>query len=127
MSEKMRLGSVGLSEESLEFVRGYVNDKEYSENMNFKPFDTIISAFTFFFSLGYEMGYRRTEASKGNVAPRGYNIESFLELISEEVRTENKSMGAIISSYAEGGIAYTKERLNSGKNLQSVFSEFLGE
>lgn len=127
MSEKMKLGSIGLSEESLEFVRGYVDDKENSESMRFKPFDTIISAFTFFFSLGHEMGYRRTEASKGNVAPRGYNIESFLELISEEVRAENKSMGAVISSYAEGGIAYTKERFADGKNLQHVFSEFLGE
>lgn len=119
MSKKPASGSIGLSAESLEFVKQYVQNDDM-EVLTFAPFHTITSAFIFFFSLGFESNQRFQEASTGNIAPRGFNIESFEELVLKDALTHKKSFGAIISGYAEGGIAYVKSLLDQGETFESI-------
>jgi hypothetical protein len=122
MSKKPGFGSVGLSEDSLNFIKGYVSGNA-SDVFQFTPFHTITSAFLFFFSLGYEINDIRKEASTGNIAPRGFPIESFEVLLMQEAIDNKKSIGALISGYAEGGIAYLKGKIENGGSLSSIFSD----
>ena len=79
--KKPAIGSIGLSEESLDFVKQYIKTEE-SGVLDYVPFPTITSAFVFFFSLGYELEEIRQESSTSNIA-RGFNFEIFEELLSD--------------------------------------------
>ena len=116
--KKPAIGSIGLSEESLEFVKQYIKNEE-SDVLDYVPFLTITSAFVFFFSLGYELEETRPESSTSNIA-RGYNFEIFEELVIVDAVGMKKSLGATISAYAEGGIAHVQNQIKVGNTLQQI-------
>ena len=122
MSKKPGFGSVGLSEDSLNFIKRYVAGNT-SNVSQFTPFHTITSAFLFFFSLGYETNNIRKEASTGNIAPRGFPVESFEVLLIQDAIRRKKSIGAVVSGYAEGGIAFLRSKIESGESLSDLFSD----
>ena len=123
--KKPAIGSIGLSEASLDFVKQYIGN-EKSDVLDYVPFPTITSAFVFFFSLGYELEEIRQESSTSNIA-RGFNFEIFEELVVEDALSMKKSLGATISGYAEGGIAYIQNQMKKGNSLESFLKGKFGE
>lgn len=119
MSEEISLGSVGVTEDSLDFLRSICNlDKKQGGGMEDRPFDTIAGAFKFAFALGYSKRKRlKKKASAGNIAPRAFNARDFLVILSEECKKEGLSLGALASEYAEGGIETMTEQMSSGESI----------
>ena len=62
MTEEIREGSVGLSDDALKFVTTIVAHKDiYEED---RPFESIVEAFRFAFALGFARNQRKKAASK---------------------------------------------------------------
>jgi hypothetical protein len=71
---------------------------------NDQPFESIVEAFRFAFSLGYCKNTKKEKAgSHVTVAPRQFVVTDYLELLRSELASSKKSLGGLISEYAEGG------------------------
>ncbi len=76
-------------------------DSEHSED---RPFTAIVEAFRFAFALGLSKGKRKSRGGEQmTVAPRQFTVADYIELVEDEARKGDDSLGAIISDYAEGG------------------------
>ena len=102
MKEEVKKGSVGISEESHQLLVSLVNHIEApSED---QPFESIVEAFRFAFALGYSKNKKKEKTGTNvTVAPRQFVVTEYLELLRTELGSSKKSLGGLISEYAEGG------------------------
>ena len=119
MGTEISLGSVGVTEESLDFLRSVCNTgKEEEEDMEDRPFDSIAGAFKFAFALGFSKNKRaKKKAPAGNIAPRAFNARDYQVILSNECKEEGVSLGALASEYAEGGIEIMSKQMRDGVSL----------
>ena len=102
-NEELKTGSLAVSSEMHTYLTSLVQtkDSEYSED---RPFTSIVEAFRFAFALGLSKGKRKSrEGEQMTVAPRQFTVADYIELVEDEARKGDDSLGAIISDYAEGG------------------------
>mgnify|MGYP000878168721 CR=1 FL=1 len=123
MSDEIALGSVGVTEESLEFLRSVSIQRESGDETDSKdcPFDSIANAFKFAFSYGYSNDKRlKKKAPAGNIAPRAFNARDFEVILSDTCKEEKLSLGALASEYAEAGIEVMIECTKNGESLLNL-------
>jgi hypothetical protein len=108
MTEDIKKGSVGISENSHALLVSLVNNVENQSND--QPFESIVEAFRFAFSLGFAKQRKKEKSgSHVTVAPRQFVVTEYLELLRFELSTSKKSLGGLISEYAEGGCEIISE------------------
>jgi hypothetical protein len=100
--EQIKKGSVGISEASHKLLVSIVHNQDYI--LEDRPFESIVEAFRFAFALGYSQGKSNDQTRRTvTVAPRQFVVTEYLELLRNEIKDKNKSLGGMISEYAEGG------------------------
>ena len=120
MNEEIALGSVGVTEESLDFLKSVCKTKDggHMSDMEDRPFDSIANAFKFAFALGFARGERKKKkAPAGNIAPRAFNARDFEVILGNTCKEEGRSLGALASEFAEGGIEGMMDMKNSGGSI----------
>ena len=100
--EDLRFGSVSISEDAHEFLANLVENEEgFLED---SPFTAIVEAFRFAFALGYSRNLREKKGGKTmTIAPRQFVVMDYYDLLEEEAREEDASLGGLVSEYAEAG------------------------
>ena len=95
-------GSVGISKASHALLVSLVyNSDDVSED---RPFESIVEAFRFAFALGYSQGKSNDKTGRTvTVAPRQFVVTEYVEILRNELIDSKKSLGGLISEYAEGG------------------------
>ena len=117
MNEEIALGSVGVTEESLDFLKSVCKTKD-GGHMEDRPFDSIANAFKFAFALGFARGERKKKkAPAGNIAPRAFNARDFEVILRNTCKEEGLSLGALASEFAEGGIEGMMDMKSSGGSI----------
>ena len=116
---EIKRGSVGISEESHKLLVSLVQNEDLPDED--RPFTSIVEAFRFAFALGYSKNAKRQKSGKNvTVAPRQFVVDDYLHLIYDEISTTGKSLGGIISEYAEGGCEVIKEKISESKNISDL-------
>ena len=102
MNEEIKKGSVGISERSHQLLVSLVKqDGIFTYD---QPFESIVEAFRFAFALGYSKNNKKDKmGTPVTVSPRQFVVTEYLELLREELHSSKKSLGGLISEYAEGG------------------------
>ena len=117
---EIKRGSVGISEESHRLLVSLVFDEEFPNED--RPFNSIVEAFRFAFALGYSKSVKKEKVGKNvTVAPRQFVVDNYLHLIYDEVVSTGRSLGGLISEYAEGGCTLMLEHIASGKHVFDLF------
>lgn len=120
MSDKQEIkkGSLALSKKSHAILSNLVYDESNpSEN---KPFTSIVEGFRFAFALGYNNNQLNHNAKKTEtISPRQFVVEDYYHLLLSEISTSGKSLGGLISEYAEGGC----DLIDSNENILFVSSK----
>ena len=100
--EDIRLGSLGISEDVHEFLAK--KEMKEGESLADAPFNSIVEAFRFAFALGYSRNLREKKGGKTmTIAPRQFVVMDYYDLLEEEAREEDASLGGLVSEYAEAG------------------------
>lgn len=108
MNPEIKIGSLAMSESSSEFVNSLV-DSNNSEATEYRPFSSIVEGFRFAFTVGFLNGVSRKRVGNPvTVAPRFFISRDYYDLLKEESINEKKSLGQLISDYAEGGVELMK-------------------
>ncbi len=120
MSEELKTGSLQLSSE----MHGYISSLINSDSLLIdNPFDSIVDAFRFAFSLGYFKNESKKIGSPSKtVSPRGFVAKDYEVLIAEECNAQNVSLGGIISEYAEAGLEMMAKHQSSGGWILDLLS-----
>ena len=106
MSE-LRIGSVGIPQDSHEMLTNLVYDKNKSDE-----------AFRFAFALGYSSDRRGVrEGTQVTVAPRQFVVSEYEVLFKEICIEEDISLGALCSDFAQGGCEIIKAHLEKGRTV----------
>ena len=117
--EDFAIGSVGISDKSHELLVNLVFS-EGNSNCD-QPFFSIVEAFRFAFSIGYNHQRKaKREGKQHTVAPRQFVVTEYLEILRAELLDSGQSLGACISDYAEGGCALITENMELGHSVLSV-------
>ena len=115
MSE-LRIGSVGIPQDSHEMLTNLVYDKNKSDED--RPFSAIVEAFRFAFALGYSSDRRGVrEGTQVTVAPRQFVVSEYEVLFKEICIEEDISLGALCSDFAQGGCEIIKAHLEKGHTV----------
>ena len=115
MSE-LRIGSVGIPQDSHEMLTNLVYDKNKSEED--RPFSSIVEAFRFAFALGYANDRRGLrEGDSAGIAPRQFVVTEYEVLFREICVEEEISLGALCSDFAQGGCEIIKAHLEKGRTV----------
>ena len=117
--EEIKKGSVGISKSSHELLVSLVfNEDSLSED---RPFESIVEAFRFAFAVGYQKNKSNGDTSRTvTVAPRQFVVTDYLELLRSEINNSNKSLGGLISEYAEGGCEILLQAQSSQVSILSL-------
>jgi hypothetical protein len=116
---EIKLGSVGISGNSHSLLVSLVFDESLSNED--RPFTSIVEAFRFAFALGYTNNLKSEKSGKNvTVAPRQFIVNDYLHLLSEEISQTNKSLGGLISEYAEGGCKLIFEHIEKNNSLYEL-------
>ena len=117
--EEIKKGSVGISEASHKLLVSLVyNPENVSDD---RPFESIVEAFRFAFALGYSQSKSNVKTSRTvTVAPRQFVVTEYLELLRNELKNKKKSLGGLISEYAEGGCDLISDAQSSQISILSL-------
>ena len=120
MSGELKTGTLQLSTD----MHGYISTLINSESpLIDNPFDSIVEAFRFAFSLGYFNNKSKKIGSPSQtVSPRGFVAKDYEVLIAEECKTRDVSLGGLISEYAEAGLEMMKGHQSSGGLILDLLS-----
>ena len=119
MTEEIKRGSVGISETSHQLLTSLVYDANSVEGD--RPFLSIVEAFRFAFAYAYSQNITTQKSGKNvTVAPRQFVVDDYLELLRDEVLASGKSLGGLISEYAEAGCQKMDEVRTNGKSILSL-------
>ena len=112
-------GSVGISKTSHALLVSLVyNPDDVSED---RPFESIVEAFRFAFALGYSQGKSNEKTSRTvTVAPRQFVVTEYVEILRNELIDSKKSLGGLISEYAEGGCDLISDAKSSQISVLSL-------
>jgi hypothetical protein len=103
MNPEIKEGSLSVGEESHQFLEALVVSDGFSELL--QPFESIVEAFRYAFSLGFLNGQKGVrEGAASTISPRQFISRDYYDLLEEEALSSSKSIGMLISEYAEGGI-----------------------
>ena len=120
MNPEIKIGSLSMSESSSEFVNSLVNVKE-EDDMEYRPFSSIVEGFRFAFTIGFLRGVsKKREGNPVTVAPRFFISRDYYDLLEEESISESKSLGQLISDYAEGGVSLMRRAHEDGSILSLI-------
>lgn len=119
MSEKIALGSVGVSASSHDLLTDLVEDSgKPSED---RPFTAIVEAFRFAFALGYSRNQRsKGEGETMTIAPRQFVVSEYEIILRDVCIKEGLSLGALSSEYAEAGCRIIDEHLEEGGSVLGI-------
>lgn len=116
---EIKRGSVGISEASHKLLVSLVQNEDLPDED--RPFTSIVEAFRFAFALGYSKNEKSQKSGKNvTVAPRQFVVDDYLHLIYDELKSTGKSLGGIISEYAEGGCKIIEEKISVNKNISDL-------
>jgi len=121
MEKEIIKGSVGVTKDTLNFLKTLVYDKNnISED---RPFESITEAFRFSFSLGYSLDIRQKEkAVAGNIAPRQFNVDDYETILRQICIQDGISLGALCSEYGEAGADLIIKKIKSGGTVLDFFN-----
>ena len=121
MEKEIIKGSVGVTKDTLNFLKTLVYDKNnISED---RPFTSIVEAFRFAFSLGYSLSSRKKRLGESEtIAPRQFVVTDYEVLIRQTCIKENISLGALCSEYAESGAEIMQRKIDDGKTVLDLLS-----
>jgi len=123
MSEKPNPGVAELSLELHNFISQLVF-KNDSDALSDRPFETIGYAFRFAFGLGFRSNTRKALTNpRKDIGVRGFRPEDFMTLVEDICIDEKKSLGAVISEYAEHGANEMRNHLSEGGSLLQLLNE----
>ena len=116
---EIKLGSVGISENSHSLLVSLVFDESLANED--RPFTSIVEAFRFAFALGYSKEKKiERSGKKEGIAPRQFVVDNYLNLLFDELIQTNKSLGGLISEYAEGGCDIMQKHLSDSKSISEL-------
>jgi len=119
MTEEIKKGSVGISETSHQLLTSLVYEELSVEDD--RPFLSIVEAFRFAFAYAYSQNITTQKSGKSvTVAPRQFVVDDYLELLRDEALASGKSLGGLISEYAEAGCQKMDEIRTNGKSILSL-------
>jgi hypothetical protein len=117
--QEIKKGSVGISQKSHDLLTSLVFDG-YLANED-RPFTSIVEAFRFAFALGYNKKQKiESSGKKEGIAPRQFVVDNYLNLLLDELIQTNKSLGGLISEYAEGGCDIMQKHLSDSKSISEL-------
>jgi len=116
-NQEITKGSLALSKESHKLLTELVYNKD--EPFKNKPFTSIVEGFRFAFALGLSKSklndsVRKTET----ISARQFVVDDYYHLLIFELSSSNKSLGGLISDYAEAGC----DLLSLSENLTEYFT-----
>ena len=112
-------GSLGISETSHALLVSLVFDA--NEPTQDRPFESIVEAFRFAFTLGLTSGKRTKRSGEiAGVAPRQFNVLDYSVILKEEAQKNSESLGLIISEYAETGCNLIENAFSQSKSVLSL-------
>jgi len=112
-------GSLSVSLTAHEFLTSIVKKDE--EVMEDRPFTTIVDAFKFAFSIGLiNENHLTFEGESMTIATRQFSAAEYIDIFREKIESTGKSLGGLISGYAEGGIAIMMKHASEGNTLLSM-------
>lgn len=112
-------GSIGVSKSShIELKKLVFDDNKPNED---RPFQSLVEAFRFAFALGYKNnhfveGSKKTET----ISPRQFIVADYKYLLYDELIINSKSLGGLISEYAEGGCSLISKHLEENKDINAL-------
>ena len=116
MNSEIKIGSLSMSEASHGFVNSIVSTEGMADED--RPFSSIVEGFRFAFSGGYVNNKsKKREGVPVTVAPRFFISRDYYDLLEDEASNENKSLGQLISDFAEGGIELMVQAKKRGNVL----------
>ena len=120
MTSEIKIGSLAMSQSSADFVNTLV-DGGGEEDLVCKPFKSIVEVFRFAFTVGfhYNVSIKR-EGPPVTVAPRFFISRDYYDLLEQEAVRDNKSLGQLISDYAEGGIDMMRKAQSESSILDLI-------
>jgi hypothetical protein len=114
-------GSLSVSLTAHEFLTSIVKKDE--EVMEDRPFTTIVDAFKFAFSIGLiNEKYLTFEGETMTIATRQFSTAEYIDVFKEKIESTGKSLGGLISGYAEGGISIMMKHTTDGDTLLSMLN-----
>lgn len=120
MTSEIIIGSLAMSKPSADFVNTLV-DGDDDTDLVCKPFQSIVEVFRFAFSVGFHHNYSiKREGTPVTVAPRFFVSKDYYDILQQKAIQENKSLGQLISDYAEGGIALMKKAQSESSILNLI-------
>lgn len=120
MTSEIKIGSLAMSQSSAEFVNTLVDGGE-DEDSTCKPFKSIVEAFRFAFAVGFHHNVSiKREGPPVTVAPRFFISRDYYDLLEQEAVQDNKSLGQLISDYAEGGIDMMRKAQSESSILDLI-------
>ena len=120
MNEKIGVGNLGLSIE----MHGYLSDLINNAGPdNDNPFQSIMEAFRFAFSLGFiNNKTQKVKSPAQTVSARGFVAKDYEVLIGLECAEKGKTLGGLISEYAEAGCRIMSEHQTAGGLILDLLS-----
>tara|TARA_B110000438_G_C15467037_1_gene501440 strand:+ start:139 stop:507 length:369 start_codon:yes stop_codon:yes gene_type:complete len=121
MNEEVGLGSFGISQENHVFLSNLVevSGGEITEN---KPFTSIVEAYRFAFAIGYTNNQKKVKKGSGKtIAPRQFIVNDYRDILESEARELNKTLGYIVTQYAEAGADILHAKIESGQLISTLF------
>ena len=112
MTEKIGVGNLGLSIEMHGYLSNLINNAgPHTDN----PFESIMEAFRFAFSLGFiREKAQKVKSPAQTVSARGFVAKDYEVLIGLECAEKGKTLGGLISEYAEAGCNIMLEHQAAG-------------
>jgi hypothetical protein len=121
MNPEIKEGSLSVGEESHQYLESLVLSSAESEICT--PFESIVEAFRYAFSLGLLHGEKKERiGTNSTISPRQFISRDYYDLLEDEALETGKSIGILISEYAEGGIHILKKQNNNGGTAISGLS-----
>ena len=116
MNPEIKVGSLSWSESSASFAESVVSVEGKSDED--RPFSSIVEVFRFAFSIGFlKEKSKKREGNPVTVAPRFMSSTDYYDLLENIALDEKKSLGQIISDYAEGGVELMVKAKEKGNIL----------
>jgi hypothetical protein len=112
-------GSIGVSKESHTLLKRLVYDgNKPSED---RPFQSLVDAFRFAFALGYKNNHQIDDSKKTeSISARQFIVGEYKYLLYDELIIKNKSIGGLISEYAEGGCFLISKHLEENQDINAL-------
>ena len=109
-----------MSQSSADFVNTLVDGGE-NEDLTCRPFKSIVEVFRFAFAVGFHHNVSiKREGPPVTVAPRFFISRDYYDLLEQEALRGDKSLGQLISDYAEGGIDMMRKALSESSILNLI-------